>query len=204
MSSFMDCGKLNSRFAAATGTPMTRAHAAIPFVFSLFSITARADVIDAGPGGFSLVHEVTIDAPRQSLWRAAVMEVGQWWSSDHTISGDAANMSIDARPQGCFCESLGDHAGVVHLTVTFVNPEVLLRLTGGLGPLGLMGTNGNMTWEFFDAGQGTRVKFSYAVGGYRPGGLDAIALPVDYVIGEALLRLKTYVETRDAGNASSQ
>jgi uncharacterized protein YndB with AHSA1/START domain len=183
---------------------MRPSRATFLFVSLMFGTTALAEVRDAGPGGFSLVHEVTIAAPRKTLWHTAVEEVGRWWSNDHTISGNAANMSIDARPQGCFCESIGDHAGVVHLTVTFVNPEVLLRLTGGLGPLGLMGVNGNMTWEFFDVDQGTRVKFSYVVGGYRPGGLDSIALPVDYVIGEALLRLKAYVETGDADNASSE
>jgi len=162
---------------------------------------ARAEVIDAAPGGFSLAHEVTIDAPRAAVWQAAVGGVGAWWSSDHTISGDARNMSIDPAPQGCFCETLGLHAGVVHMTVTFVNPEVLLRLTGGLGPLGLMGVDGNMTWEFFDAGEATRVRFAYVVGGYRPGGLDAIAGPVDFVIGEALMRLKAHVETGSADDA---
>ena len=157
-----------------------------------------AEVIDAAPAGFSLLHEVTIAAPRSDTWRAAIDEVGQWWSSDHTITGDAGRMSIDATPQGCFCEAIGEHAGVVHLTVTFVNPEVLLRLTGGLGPLGLLGVDGNMTWEFFDAADGTTVRFAYAVGGYRPGGLQAMAGPVDSVIGEALARLKAHVETGDA------
>lgn len=155
----------------------------------------RADVLDSGPNGFSIATEVTIAAPRADVWSAAVGEIGQWWNSAHTISGDARNMSIDPVAQGCFCEAIGDHASVVHLTVTFVKPGVLLRLTGGLGPLGLMGVNGNMVWEFFDAGEGTRVKFSYAVGGYRPGGLDTLAEPVDGVITEQLSRLKSYVET---------
>ncbi len=173
-------------------------------VFGLIGLAAgnaAGEVIDAEPGGFSLVHEVVVDAGRADVWRAAVTQVGQWWSSDHTISGDARNMSIDSVPQGCFCESIGDHAGVVHLTVTFVNPEVLLRMTGGLGPLGLMGVEGNMTWEFFDDADGTRVRFAYIVGGYRPGGLDVVAGPVDAVIGEALTRLKTYVETGTPENA---
>jgi uncharacterized protein YndB with AHSA1/START domain len=171
------------------------------FVALACGMPAAAEVIDAAPGGFSLVHEVTIAAPRHETWQAAVNEVGQWWSSDHTISGDATRMSIDAQPQGCFCEAIGDHAGVVHLTVTFVNPNVLLRLTGGLGPLGLLGVDGNMTWEFFDGEDGTTVRFAYAVGGYRPGGLDEMAEPVDFVIGEALRRLKAYVETGDPANA---
>ena len=164
---------------------------------------ARGEVIDAASGGFSLVNEVTIAAPRSEVWRTAVYAVGDWWSDGHTISGDASRMSIDARPQGCFCEALGERTGVVHLTVTFVNPGVMLRLTGGLGPLGLMGVNGNMTWEFFDADPGTRVVFSYAVGGYRPGGLADVAAPVDQVIGEALQRLRAHVETGDADNAGS-
>ena len=169
--------------------------ALVLLVLAICSHEVLGEVIDSGPNGFSLVNELTVNASRAEVWQAAVDHVGQWWSDDHTISGDAGNMSIDAVPQGCFCESIGDHAGVVHLTVTFVNPQIILRLTGGLGPLGLMGINGNMTWEFFDAGEATLVRFSYVVGGYRPGGLDAIAEPVDSVIGEALTLLKTYVET---------
>ena len=84
------------------------------------------------------------------------------------------------------------------MLVTFVNPGVILRLTGGLGPLGLMGVDGNMTWEFEDADGGTVVEFKYAVGGYLAGGLDGIAPAVDAVIGEQLLRLKRFVETGSA------
>lgn len=160
--------------------------------------TAVADVVDAEVSGFTSVNETTIDAPRDEVWQSAIAEISQWWSSDHTVSGEASRLRIDARPQGCFCEDLGEGAGVVHMTVTTHSPTAMLRLTGGLGPLGLMGVDGNMTWEFSDADAGTWVRFTYAVGGYRPGGLDSIAGPVDKVIGEALLRLKTYVEIGDA------
>ena len=163
---------------------------------------ARAEVTDSADNGFTTVHDAVIGAPRDQVWRAAVDSIGQWWSDDHTVDGSASRMKIDAKPQGCFCEIFENGGGVVHMTVTFVNPGIILRLTGGLGPLGLMGVDGNMTWEFFDTDDGTRVKFTYAVGGYRPGGLGAIALPVDYVIGEALQRLKAHVETGDAENAA--
>ena len=167
----------------------------------LASSSAVAEVTDSGTNGFTTTHEVTVDADRMTAWRKAVHEIGQWWSHDHTITGDARRMSIEAVPQGCFCESFGESSGVVHLTVTFVNPGVLLRLTGGLGPLGLMGVTGNMTWEFDDADVGTRMTFTYAVGGYRPGGLDEIAAPVDAVIGDALHRLKRHIETGNANGA---
>ena len=170
-------------------------------VLALNASGAFAEVTDAGAGGFVSVHEVIIDASRQDAWKAAIEDIGSWWSADHTVSGDASRLSITAIPQGCFCESFGPGAGVVHLTVTMVNPGVVIRLTGGLGPLGLMGVNGNMTWEFDDAEEGTKVKFTYAVGGYRPEGLDTIAGPVDSVIGEALTRLKAHIENAAAENA---
>lgn len=168
------------------------------FVVTFACGSAAAEVVDAAAGGFTSSNETTIGAPREAVWKVATTEIDQWWSSAHTISGEASRLHIDATPQGCFCEDLGKSAGVVHMTVTMVNPAVLLRLTGGLGPLGLMGVDGNMTWEFSDADNGTRVRFTYAVGGYRPGGLDSIAMPVDSVLGDALSRLKAHVETGNA------
>lgn len=176
---------------------------AVTLVLGTIANNSIADVTAAGPGGFTLAHEIVVDVERVDAWQAAVNEVGEWWSDDHTISGSAAAMTIDPRPLGCFCEAVANGGGVVHLVVTFVNPNVLLRMTGGLGPLGLMGVDGNMTWEFFDTGEGTRVKFAYAVGGYSPDGLDTIAPAVDYVIGEALQRLKAYIETGEADAANA-
>ncbi len=166
-------------------------------LFLLLLPTAQAEVKDSGPSGFTTVHETVIDAKRARVWRDTIRHVGKWWSADHTVSGDASRLSISAKPQGCFCEDLGEGAGVVHLTVTMVYPDVVLRLTGGLGPLGLMGVEGNMTWEFEDVDEMTRVTFTYAVGGYRAEGLDGMADVVDRVIGEQLSRLKAYVETGD-------
>ena len=184
------------------GVPMKNLLTMILLAAILAAGSVTAEVTDAATGGFTSVNEVIIDARRADAWRAAINEIGQWWSSSHTISGDASRLSIDAKPQGCFCETLGETAGVVHLTVTMVSPEVLLRMTGSLGPLGLLGAGGNMLWEFADDEGGTRVKFTYAVGGYRPGGLEEFAAPVDYVIGEALQRLKTYIETGAAEQVS--
>lgn len=156
---------------------------------------AVAEIVDANAAGFTIRHTLEIDAARADVYRAVVSDIGAWWSDDLTVSGNASRLRLDAVPQGCFCESLGHGAGVVHLTVTFVNPTVMLRLSGGLGPLGLMGVNGNMTWEFEDSGGGTRMSWSYAVGGYAPGGLDALALDVDQVLVAQMRRLKRFVET---------
>ena len=87
----------------------------------------------------------------------------------------------------------------MHLTVTFVNPGVILRLTGGLGPLGLMGVNGNMTWEFGDSEDGTTVKLMYALGGYYSAGLDSIAEAVNGVLVEQMASLKAFAESGSEG-----
>ncbi|MDZ7645055.1 MAG: SRPBCC family protein [Woeseiaceae bacterium] len=161
-----------------------------------------AEVVDSGAGGFTVEHRVVANATREQAWQATVDGIGHWWNGDHTVSGDAANLYIDPRPLGCFCERLGERSGLVHLVVTFVNPGVMLRLTGGLGPLGLMGVNGNFTLEYEDAaddGSQVTITLRYAVGGYRAGGLDALAAPVDGVLGEQLRRLAAYL---DSGRAA--
>jgi hypothetical protein len=159
---------------------------------------ATAEVLDADSNGFTVRTSVSVAAPRDQVYRIAVQQVGEWWSDDHTVSGDASNMSIDPQPLGCFCETLGEDAGLSHLMVTFVNPQVMIRFNGGLGPLGLMGVDGNMTWEFEDAGEGTRVTLSYAVGGYLKGGLNAVASAVDGVLAEQMTNLRDYAESLSA------
>ena len=164
-------------------------------LLALSVLPVRADVTDSADNGFTTVNEAVVAATPAEAWIAATQEVGAWWNPDHTLSGDASRMSIETRPLGCFCESLGEDAGIVHLTVTAVSPDSLLRMTGGLGPLGVMGVDGNMTWEFEATEEGTLIRFTYAVGGYAKDGLQGIAGPVDRVIGEALQRLARFIET---------
>ena len=156
---------------------------------------ADAEVVDADGHGFTIRIHTKINAERIAVYKAAVENVGSWWHGDHTISGFANNLYMDTSVPGCFCENLGQEAGIVHMLVTYVSPGVLVRLTGGLGPLGLMGVEGNMTWEFDEATEGTVVTLNYSVGGYFPDGLDSIAPAVDGVLEEAMARLATYAET---------
>ncbi len=165
-------------------------------IASVIATEANGEVLDAAPGGFTISYQTEISAARIDVYNAAVNNVGDWWSDDHTYTGNAGNMYIEAKTQGCFCEKLGVDGGVVHLVVTFVNPGEMLRLTGGLGPLGLMGVNGNMTWEFTDSEEGTIVTLNYALGGYMDGGLDSIAEAVDGVLVEQMTSLKAFVENQ--------
>ena len=163
---------------------------------AVWPVTGVADVKDSSANGFTVAHEVVVDVERARAWAAAI-DVAKWWSPDHTVSGEAERLSIETELQGCFCETLGRKSGVVHLVVTAVMPGTSLRMTGGLGPLGLMGVDGNMTWDFEDRTEGTSIQLTYAVGGYMATGLDRIAPAVDGVLTDALERLKRYIETGD-------
>lgn len=162
-------------------------------VLALVPGRALADVVDKAPGGFTLKTTAAVAAPPDRVFRVLV-DTGAWWSNDHTYTGDARNMSIAPLPGGCFCEKLPDGGGVEHGRVTQVKPGSLLRLDGALGPLQELGVSGSLTWQVTAAGGGSTVTMTYAVGGYAPGGLDALAPVVDEVLSQQVQRLKSYAE----------
>ena len=156
---------------------------------------ARAAVVDSTQAGFLVRSEVVVHAAPDSVYRALTGRIGSWWDSEHTFSGDARNLSLDASPGGCFCETLPQGGGVRHLTVVFASPGRLLRLTGALGPLQGFGVAGSMTWTLTPVPEGTRLRLDYGIGGHLPGGLAALAPAVDEVLGAQFSRLKRFVET---------
>ena len=85
-------------------------------VIALLPLTGWAEV-KVSSAGFLVRHEMTIAAPPARVYDALVREVGSWWNPSHTFTGDAKNLSIDARPGGCFCEKYPNGGGVEHLRV---------------------------------------------------------------------------------------
>jgi Polyketide cyclase / dehydrase and lipid transport len=158
------------------------------------SAAASAEVVDVGDNGFAVRDSATVAADADRAW-AALVDVGKWWDPAHTYSGDGANLSLDPKPQGCWCERVGGRPAVVHMTVLFAQPGKLLRLTGGLGPLQSMAVTGTMTWTLTPAGNGTSVELSYAVGGYNRGGFKDLAPGVDAVLRAQFDRYVRFVNT---------
>jgi uncharacterized protein YndB with AHSA1/START domain len=158
------------------------------------SAVAEAAVVQSTPSGFVVRHESSIAATPAKVYEALVA-VGAWWNSDHTYSGDAKNMTIDARAGGCFCERLKDGGSVEHARVVYAMPAQALRLNGALGPLQAHGTAGSLTWKLTSIPTGTTMLLTYSVGGFIDGGFEKIAAPVDNVLSEQFQRLKAFVET---------
>ena len=154
---------------------------------------APAEVKSVGPNGFEAATTVTITAPPDRVY-AAFGEVGRWWSSSHSFSRDSANLSLELRAGGCFCERLKDGGTVEHMRVVYVAPGVGLRLRGALGPLQMEGVDGTLAWTLKPTEGGTNVTQSYVVGGYIRGGMEPWAPRVDRVLDEQLQRLKNVVE----------
>jgi uncharacterized protein YndB with AHSA1/START domain len=154
------------------------------------SSAAQAEVKSSTAGGFELENKFVLAATPAETY-AAIGRIGQWWSSGHTYSGKAENLSLELKAGGCFCERLADGGTVEHMRVVFAQPGKTLRLQGALGPLQAGALAGTMTWALKPVQGGTEVTHSYVVGGYVAGGADKYAGPVDQVLGEQLKRFQT-------------
>ena len=156
---------------------------------------ARADVASVGDNGFVSKNVVTVPVDAAKAY-AALLDVAQWWDPAHTYSGDAANLSIEAKPQGCFCEKLPNGGFVRHMTVIFGAPGKMLRLEGGLGPFQSLAAAGILTWTFKSDEKGsTVVELVYTAGGYSPTGWKDLAAGADGVLRGQLERYQKRLTT---------
>ena len=142
---------------------------------------AGAAVASWGSSGFELAFEGDVAAAPADAY-AKFLDIAQWWSSDHTYSGSAANLSIAAVPGGCWCETLPG-GFVQHMQVVNMQPGAMLVFSGGLGPLQFMGVAGSLVATFEAKDGGTHVTLRYAVGGYAPDNFAKLPAAVDGVLG---------------------
>lgn len=153
---------------------------------------ARAEVASSSPTSFVIQAETEIAATPAEVWRN-VRRVDRWWSSEHTYSGDASNLRLDARAGGCWCERWGNHQSIEHMRVVMVMERDgvrTLRLAGSLGPLQEMGVTGVMTFTIEPRPNGAKLTLTYRVTGDASLHLDQIAAPVDSVLMEQFERLR--------------
>lgn len=156
---------------------------------------AVAEVKSVTEHGFEVAAAVDAKASPSRVYEA-LGQIGAWWNGAHTYSGDARNLSLDARPGGCFCEAIpADGARIEHGRTVYAQPGQMLRLHAALGPLQGEGASGALTFTLKPLADGrTQIAMSYVVGGYVRAGMKTLAPAVDGVLGEQLSRLRAYAE----------
>jgi uncharacterized protein YndB with AHSA1/START domain len=156
---------------------------------------ALAETSGVSATGFTVTYARDVNATPSALW-TALTQVQNWWSSGHTFSGKASNLSFELRAGGCWCERW-EGASVMHGTVAFVQEGRVLRFYANLGPLQDRATNGVITF-LIGAKEKTALRVTYKVAGPADAGLQELAGPVDQVIGEQVKRLVALAETGKA------
>jgi Polyketide cyclase / dehydrase and lipid transport len=157
------------------------------------AVPAGAEIVSVGSNGFEVRETVHVNAAADKAY-AALLQPAQWWASDHTFSGNAANLVLDAHAGGCWCENLPGGGSVEHLRVVYVSPGKLIRMRGALGPFQGLGVDGALTWSLKSGASGTDISVSYVLGGYVKDGFDGLSKAADHVLGEQLDHLKKLIE----------
>jgi uncharacterized protein YndB with AHSA1/START domain len=151
------------------------------------SVTALAEVKESAEDRLVIESVVTADRPPDEMYRI-LTKPGLWWDGAHTYSGSAANLKLDARAGGCFCEKVG-RGTVEHGRVIYADPGKLLRLDAALGPLQEMAVTGILTFKLEPDAAGTRITMTYRVaGGFSLPG-TRLAPAIDQVMTGQLQRL---------------
>jgi hypothetical protein len=162
----------------------------------LLAVPATAEVHETSSSGFVIQLGVDVSASSKQSWDALVAP-RKWWNAEHSYSRDAANLSLDPRAGGCFCEILpskispnaAPRGSAEHMRVIYVEEPRALRMVGALGPLQSGAGTGTLTVILKPEGNGTRILWEYVYGGYVRGDVPAMAKAVDGVLAEQILSL---------------
>lgn len=153
---------------------------ACAFAASIIALPAAAQVVERGDDYFVLRYEMDLESPPEDMW-VSLEDIGQWWDSAHTYSGDASNMTLALTPGGCFCEKLADGTEFEHGRVVEADPETGVLLDAPLGPLKGKATlaQWSIGWTGAPGGGGWRLVMTFVV---RGPGLGTFADGVDGVM----------------------
>lgn len=156
------------------------------------AMPVSAEVISKSDDAFVLNFEQRVEASPDVIL-STIARPAAWWSSDHTYSGSAENISLDLRPGGCWCEALPG-GGVKHGEVLLVWPEQRqIQFEAPFGPLQSMGADAilTMSWADAEGGAARLLKWTFVV---RGAGAGAMADPVNGVMQGAFAGLVGRVE----------
>jgi uncharacterized protein YndB with AHSA1/START domain len=148
----------------------------------LLPAAADAAILQSSADGAVVEHHFQVQASPQAAW-SALVHPELWWPSDHTWSGNRANLRLEAQAGGCFCENWGE-SSAEHGRVVMSQPGRLLRILGALGPMQGMAVSAVLTVTLAPtASGGTDATVTYRVSGDASHKVDTFIPGVDQVIG---------------------
>lgn len=125
---------------------------------------------EAALGTAEVAMEISIDAPRDRVWRALVADIGAWWRKDF-LHPRARSFTLDPRPGGRVVEDWGDGEGRLWYTVVSLEAPGRLQLVGHLMPGDCGGSAGtsHLTLELEEREGRTTIALSdVVIGRLRP------------------------------------
>ena len=85
-------------------------------------------------GAIQVELEITINAPREEVWKAFVEESNAWWHKDFYVSKRPAKFVIEPKLGGRMFEDCGDGTGFTWFTILGIEPNESLYVTGHIRP----------------------------------------------------------------------
>jgi hypothetical protein len=162
-------------------------------ILELHLVDLQAEVVRASDDAMETRAAVSTGVTPEETFRR-LLDVARWWDPAHTWGGDSTALSLEAVPNGCFCEKLPT-GGVRHASVLYIDFGRLLRLSGALGPLQQFPLTGILDFTVEPQAGGSRIELTYRVAGHIEGGLTSLAPVVDGVLTGQLTRLGRFVDT---------
>ncbi|HEY2033801.1 MAG TPA: SRPBCC domain-containing protein [Rhizomicrobium sp.] len=156
-------------------------------------LSARAAVVESTANGFAVEEKSPIAASPANVY-AALIHPEKWWNSEHTFSGSATNLSLDAKAGGCLCEILPGGGSVAHLTVVMVMPDKAIVFRGAMGPFQGQGVDGALAFTLAAKDGGTDLVLDNNVGGFIKGGMGTWPQAADGMLADLVAHLKYFAE----------
>lgn len=137
------------------------------------------------PLAIDISQELALKAKRRDVFRALTRDVASWWGPPY-LTNRATGLELDPCLGGAFMEKWDPGGGKLLATVTAVEPERLLELTG---PLHLGVVFGVAEFRLEDDAQGTRLSFAHrGIGEVSPDVVEAVAGGWGELLGNRLRR----------------
>jgi hypothetical protein len=152
----------------------------------------EAERVDWSRPPVDVALDVVIAGSRPVVFESITARIDQWWGPP-AMDARATGVSLEAGLGGRFVEHWGDTGGQMIATVTGLEPDRHLRLTG---PFHFGLALADATFDLDDAPGGTLLRFSFrAVGAIDPADVEGIESGWTTLVAS---RLKAMVETGSA------